>query len=315
MRILPSMLLVFAVAFLAGCGKTGSVASSKPKIIVTFSVLADWTRNIAGEHYEVVSLVGPDGDAHTFEPTPQDLLMLSDAKLIIANGAGFEPWLDKPMQSSQTSARRVNVSEGMTLLTGGCECCKHKKGEEHAHTHDEETDPHVWHEVGNAKFAIAKIRDALIQLDPDHGEVFQSNAAAYLTKLDALDRWILAEVATLPRDKRKLVTSHDTFGYFAKRYEFDVIGTAIGSFTTEAADPSAAEFAKLLRTIRDAKVKAIFCETMHNPKLMQRLASEAKVILAPALYTDALGPDGSPGATYEGMMRHNVATIVVGLLP
>jgi len=312
-RLLASFAAI-PMALLCSCSASPSV-NTKSKIVATFSVLGDWAKQVAGERFEVVMLVGSDADAHTFEPTPQNVAAMGDAKLIVANGTGFETWLDKAVASSGSKARRVTVSEGLTLLTGACEHCKAKSGQEHKHDHDDEPDPHIWHDVANAKFGVAKIRDALMQLDPEHAEEFKSNAAAYLQKLDALDRWILAEVMRLPPNCRKIVTSHDTFGYFAKRYGFEVIGTAIGSFSTEAADPSSVEFAKLLKTIQGARVPAIFCENMHNPKLMQHLAAETRVTLAPELSTDALGPSGSPGETYDAMMRHNVTVMVEALKP
>ncbi len=162
---------------------------------------------------------------------------------------------------------------------------------------------------------VGVIRDRLCEIDPGHADKYRANAAAYLAKLDALHAWVGREVATLPPARRVLVTSHDTFGYFADRYGFTVAGTALASFSTEASDPSAAAFARLVESVQAAKVPAIFAENVQNPKLMQRLAAEAGVKLAPPLFTDALGKPGSGGDTYEAMTRHNVTTIVAALKP
>ena len=187
-----------------------------------------------------------------------------------------------------------------------------KKAPHHDH---EEHDPHVWHDVQNAIHMVEAIRDELVKVDPAHADKYQANAAAYLQQLQDLDKWVVEQVATLPEANRKLVTSHDTFGYFSRRYGFQVVGTALSSFSTEASDPSAADFAKLIEAIKAAKVPAIFAENVQNPKLMQRLAQEAGVKLAPPLYTDALGKEGSEGDTYIKMMRYNVTTIVNSLKP
>jgi zinc/manganese transport system substrate-binding protein len=301
-----------------GCGTNRDAAgprSGKPKVVATFSVLGDLVRNVAGDQVEVITLVGPDGDTHTFEPTPQHGVSLAKADLLFENGAGLESWLDGLYKSSQSKARRVAVSKGLKLIDADEDEHKHEQKaakEAGGHKH-EDLDPHVWHDVHNAMHIVEDVRDQLAELDPANAEKYKANAASYLQQLKDLDGWVVQTVATLPESERKLVTSHDTFGYFARRYGFKILGSGLESVSTEASDPSAADFAKLCDSIKASKVSVIFAENVQNPKLMQRLAKEAGVRLAPSLFTDALGKEGSDGDTYVKMMRYNVTTIVTQL--
>jgi len=302
------MIAVLAAPLLLGGCASEVRRPGKIRVVATYSVLGDLVKNVAGDRAEVTTLVGPDGDAHTFEPTPKDGISLAEADLVFENGVGFETWLDKLHSSSKSKAKRVVVTVGLKLREG---VCNHKEGEDHKH----EDDPHVWHDVRNAIHMVGVIRDKLAEADPPNAEFYRANAAAYLTRLEALDAWVLERVATLPKSNRKLVTSHDTFGYFADRYDFEVVGTVLASFSTEASDPSPAQFAKLVEEVKRVKVPAIFAENVHNPKLVDRLAAEAGVKLASPLFTDALGTPGSEGDTYERMIRHNVTAIVDALKP
>jgi ABC-type Zn uptake system ZnuABC Zn-binding protein ZnuA len=188
---------------------------------------------------------------------------------------------------------------------------EHAEGEEHGHSHGE-YDPHVWHDPNNAMVMLEAIRNALVGADPDNATTYARNADAYLAELEELDAFVQEQVATLPEERRKLVTTHDTFGYFADRYGFEVVGTALG-ITTEASDPSAGKIAALVEAIRVTGVPAIFAENVSNPALMETIAREVGVELAPTLSTDALGEPGSEGATYLEMVRYNVTTIVTAL--
>jgi zinc/manganese transport system substrate-binding protein len=317
-RLLTLLFLLILVG-LTGCStnrESSGARSGKPKVVATFSVLGDLVRNVAGDQVEVTTLVGPDGDTHTFEPTPQDGVSLAKADLLFENGAGLEPWLDGLYKSSQSKARRVVVSKGLKLIEADEEEHKHEpkavKKDAGGHKH-EDVDPHVWHDVRNAMHIVEVVRDQLAELDPANAEKYKANTAAYIQQLKDLDAWVVQTVATLPESERKLVTSHDTFGYFARRYGFIILGSGLESVSTEASDPSAADFAKLCDAIKAAKVPAIFAENVQNPKLMQRLAKETSVRVAPPLFTDALGKEGSDGDTYLKMMRYNVNTIVTQL--
>jgi ABC-type Zn uptake system ZnuABC Zn-binding protein ZnuA len=190
----------------------------------------------------------------------------------------------------------------------------HSRG--HAHTHTpEDVDPHVWFDVQQVLQMVATICEALSQYAPSHAETYRRNAAQYSVTLQELDAWIVQHVQTLPPARRKLVTSHDNLGYFARRYGFEIVGAAINARSTDVTDVAARDIAVLVKRIKVLGVPAIFAETMHHPRLVQRLATEAGVRLAPPLYTDALGPPGSPSSTYVTMMRYNVTTIVTALTP
>ncbi len=274
----------------------------KLPVVATFSILGDVVAQVGGEAIKVDTLVGPDSDAHTFEPSPKDNIVLSKAQLIFEIGLAFETWLDKFYEVSESQAARVVVSQGLTLIAAGPE-----------DGHD--VDPHIWHDVKNVIHITQRIRDALIQAAPAQAERYRANAARYIEALQALDAWVVDQVRSLPASSRKLVTSHDTFGYFAKRYGFAIVGTALEGFSTEVSGPSAGAIAALVNRIAAEGVPAIFAENMHNAKLMQRIAHEAGVQIPPPLYTDALGLPGSAGATFIKMMRYNVTTIINTLLP
>jgi ABC-type Zn uptake system ZnuABC Zn-binding protein ZnuA len=251
-------------------------------------------------------LVGRDGDAHTFAPTPVDAAAVSDARVIFLNGMGFEPWLVKMIAATRTKATVVTVTAGIKPLRPVLEA--------HDHHHCvSDVNPHVWHDVRLTIRMVENIRDALVKADPDRADGYRQRATAYLAELANLDEWVASETAKLPAARRKLVASHDTFGYFAVRYGFKVLGTALGSFSTDAPDPSAKEMVALVRRIKTAGVPAVFCENMVNPKVIAQLARTAGVRVAPMLYTDALGPVGSEGETYLKLMRHNVTVIVNAL--
>jgi len=292
-------------------------ATGEPlQVVASFSLLGDLVKNVGGDAVAVTTLVGPGVDAHTFDPAPADLVTLESADVVFEIGLGFEPWLDGFFESTEPQGVRVVVTEGIEPRRadeeheGDEDEGEEHEGEEHEHG---EFDPHVWHDVANAMVIVGAIRDALVAADPANAATYEANAETTLADLEALDAWVREQVNTVPEDRRKLVTSHDTFGYFADAYGFTVLGTALGSLSTEAGDPSAREIATLVTEIEDAGVPAIFAENVSNPDLMASIAQEAGVVLAPPLYSDALGAPGTAGETYEGMIRANVARIVDAL--
>jgi zinc/manganese transport system substrate-binding protein len=277
-------------------------ATGKIKVIATFSILGDFVKNIAGDKVDLFMLVGPDGDAHDFEPVPSDNVALADAAVIFENGLGFEAWLDDLYAASKSKATRVVASDG--IKTRMLELGKNGKSE---------ADPHVWQRADNASMMVKNIERGLSKADPENAAMYATNAAAYLKKLEALDAEIQAEVAKLPAEKRKLVTSHDALGYYAERCGFEIVGNVIASLTTETGEPSAADFAALIDAIKATGAKAIFLERITNPALVERVAKAAGIGVGPELYTDALGLAGSAGSTYIDAMRHNTQAIVNAL--
>ncbi len=333
-----SMLLVSSLAlWLGACGgqqgaQQSESSSEEPlKVVATYSILGDMVENVGGEEVELTTLVGPNGDAHTFEPAPSDNVKLAEAGVVFENGLGFETWLDDLYESSGSDARRLVATQEVEPLTLAEEEHEeegehaeeehaseheeegeHADEEDHAHEHGE-FDPHVWFDANNAALMTRSIEDALVKADPENAATYRQNAEEYIAELEELDSWVNEQTEAVPEENRKLVTSHDTFGYFAEAYGYEVAGTALQSFSTEASDASAGETAALVEEIRSAGVPAIFAENVSNSDLMERIASESGVKLAPPLYTDALGEPGSEGDTYVKMMRYDVRTITEAL--
>jgi ABC-type Zn uptake system ZnuABC Zn-binding protein ZnuA len=280
----------------AGCGGGPTpAAGDRLPVVATFSVLGDLVHNVGGEHVSVAVLAGPGIDTHTFAPAPADGVTLAHARLVFENGLGFEPWLDDLYQAAGSQATRVVLSEGIDVIAA----------------EDGARDPHLWHSAANAIVMARSIGAALAAADPANAGSYRANTDAYTVELEALDDWIMAQVNRLPPERRKLVTTHDTFGYFAERYGFEVVGTLLPT-TTEGASPSAQALAALVEAVRAEGVPAVFAETVSNNSLLDQVSTEAGVEVV-TLYTDALGPAGSAGATYLDLMRSNVSAIVTAL--
>ena len=310
---------VWCGSMLFACVATFVPAAMAQQFVATFSILGDLVAQVGGEGLQLHTLVGPQDDVHTFEPTPADSIRLHQATLVFEIGLGFETWLDKLYGAAQSRARRVVVSTGLKLLHGENESHVPPPGTSthaHAHAHAaEDVDPHVWFDVQQVVQMVATIGEALSQYNPSQADSYRRNAAQYSATLGELDAWIVQQVQTIPAARRQLVTSHDNLRYFARRYGFEVIGAAINARSTDVTDVAARDIAALVTRIKTLGVPAIFAETMHPPRLVQRLATEAGVRLAPPLYTDALGPPGGAESTYVTMMRYNVTTIVTALTP
>lgn len=270
------------------------------RVVATYSILGDWVQTIGGDEIELTVLVGREGDAHTYEPTPRDSVALAEADILFQNGLGFEVWLDRLFQASNSAARRVVVTENI------------KPRELVVSDSRTEIDPHVWHLPENAMVMVQSITTALEQADPTHSDQYRDRQNSYNDELKELDLWISQETATIADDRRKLVTTHDTFGYFADRYGFEVL-SVLGSVSSDSSDPSAGQVAEIIDRIRVLKIPAIFAENIINPKLTLKIAEESGVKIVPTLYTDALGPADSPGNDYLGLMRFNVKSIVEAL--
>lgn len=304
---IPLILLICA----CGCqpGDRGNVdGSTDPQplhVVATYSILGDWVQQVGGDRIQLSVLVGPGGDAHTYEPTPQDVVTLSQASIVFENGLEFETWLDKLFTASQSKARRCVVTTGIEPRSIPAD---EVSGDGHVH----EVDPHVWHSPSHAISMVNAIAKALAEADPQHADQYRQRADAYLKELEQLELEIKQHVNTIPEHLRKLVTTHDTFGYFADDYGFEVL-SVLGSASSEASDPSAAEVAAVIARVQELKIPAVFAENILNPRLTQQVAREAGVKLVATLYTDALGEPGSPGETYLDMMRFNIKTIAESL--
>jgi zinc/manganese transport system substrate-binding protein len=289
------------LAVLALCAAAAtSHAADKLPVLASFSILGDLVRVVGGDRVSVTTLVGPGEDAHVFEPKPLDAKNILQTKLLVTNGLGFEPWAQKLVKSAGYKGRSVVASQGVKPRTLPAE-----KGNSHT-----ETDPHAWQDPTNVVIYVRNIAAALGQLDPAGASSYQANSEAYIKELQALDTWVKEQFATIPAGKRKVITSHDAFGYFGAHYQVGFL--APQGISTEA-EPSAKEVAQLIRQIQREKIKAVFVENMSNPKLLAQLSKDAGVTLGPELYVDALSAAGGPADSYLKLMRHNVTRLVSGI--
>ena len=282
-----------------------SFAAEPVPVVASFSILGDLVRVVGGERVSVTTLVGPDEDAHVFEPKPTDAKALVQSRLLVVNGLGFEPWAQKLAKSAGYKGETVVASRGVKPLVMAEEKGREGKG----HQHDE-ADPHAWQNPLNVVLYTRNIAAALAKADPAGATAYQANASAYVKELQALDAWAKARFAAIPADKRKVITSHDAFGYLAAQYQIRFL--APQGVSTDA-EPSAKEVAQLIRQIQREKIRAVFVENMSNPRLLSQLGKDAGVTAGPALYVDALSAAGGPADSYLRLMRHNVTQLAAGM--
>jgi ABC-type Zn uptake system ZnuABC Zn-binding protein ZnuA len=288
------LIFVVLVSLMTACGGTPASDSgdAAPVIWTSTSILADITRSIAGDRFEVESLLPRGADPHSYQATPQDLARISESKLIVLNGAGYEGFLQSLTQNAGEETMLIDASAGIVP----------REDVQHG------IDPHLWLDPNLVLTYVENIRDALTHLDPAGEAVYRTNANTYIAELKALDAWIVEQVDQIPAEQRLLVTNHEAFGYFAERYGFEVVGTVIESFSTDAS-PSAQQLAALIDQIRSTGAPAIFLDASDNPTLARQIAQETGVNVVTDLHLESLS-DGPPAATYIDMMKHNVSRIV-----
>ncbi|MGN8543665.1 metal ABC transporter substrate-binding protein [Bradyrhizobium sp. 13971] len=268
-------------------------AAERINVVASFSILADMVRNVGGNNVDVKALVGPDGDAHVYAPTPADARKVADAKLVVINGLGFEGWMPRLLQASGSKALVAVATKGiMPRKMGG---------------HD---DPHAWQSVANAKIYVVNIRDGLIAAAPDQAAIFKANADAYLTKLEALDREVHEAVAKVPEARRKVISTHGAFGYFADAYGVTFFSPL--SVSTDS-EPSARDIAAIIAQIKLAKIPAVFLENISDPRLIERIAAETGARVGGTLYSDGLTAEKGDAPTYIDMVRHNIKALTSAL--
>lgn len=289
---------------MSGCDSTrtkssDSAAEDKPKVVTTSTIITDWTEQVAGDEIQLKGILKPGNDPHVYEAVPADTQALEDAELILYNGYNLEPGLIKQMQSAGANAKRFAVGEVVKPL-------------DFDYQGKREPDPHVWGDAKNAIAMVNAIRDQLIELSPEDKEKFTGNAAQLTAELKRVDAWIGEQIQTIPEKQRKLITTHDAFQYYSRAYGIPIAGTLIGISTEE--QPSAQTVKKLSDSVKATGVPAIFAETTINPALIQTVATEAGVKLAPQeLYSDSIGTPGSEADTYVKMLVVNTRTIVEAL--
>ena len=292
----------FCVSISLLAGATQSVAAEQALAVTTsFSILGDWVQIVGGNRVAVTTLVGADQDAHAFEPKPTDAKAIQKSQLLVLNGIGFEPWAQKLAKAANFKGTTLVASKGVQAMQ-----TDHGKGGSHQH---HESDPHAWQNPRNVVIYINNIASALSTLDPAGANTYQNNAQAYNKELEILDNWAQTQFANIAPEKRKVITSHDAFGYFAQRYSIRFM-TAQG--TSTAAEPSAKQIARLVQQIKREKIKTVFVENMSNPKLMEQLSKDAGATVGASLYADALSSEPQ-GASYLQMMRHNIKQMAASM--
>jgi zinc/manganese transport system substrate-binding protein len=275
----------------------------KLRVLASFSILADFVREIGGAKVEIKMLVGANGDAHVYQPSPADPQALKKAGLIVVNGLGLEGWMTRLIAASGAKAPVVVASKGVTPREGQEDgSADGKRG----------IDPHAWQSVANARIYVANIRDGLSAADPADADYFRTRAQKFLARLDETETRVRAAIAEIPENNRRIVTTHDAFGYFGAAYGFEFIAPV--GLSTEA-EPSARDIARLIEQIRKEKVPAVFLENISDPRLMQRISAESGAKIGGALYSDALSPGEGPAPTYIDMMNHNMDELKKALIP
>jgi zinc/manganese transport system substrate-binding protein len=296
-RLLMTMVLLGAA--------TPVMANEPLPVVASFSILADMVKQVGGPHVEVSSLVGPNSDAHVFDPTPSDAKRLAAAKLVVVNGLGFEGWMSRLIKSSGYKGPVLTASKGVKTIP----MAKSDHGHGHSHSHTA-PDPHAWQSLLNARQYVENIRVSLSAAMPAHSADFQSRATDYLKQIDALEKSTQARIAAVPMERRRVITSHDAFGYFARAYKVNFY--PLQGLST-ASEPSAADVVRIVNEIKKNKVTAIFAENISDPRVLQRVAKDTGANIGGTLYADALSVPGTQADTYLKMFEHNVSTIVSGI--
>ncbi|MCP3386528.1 metal ABC transporter substrate-binding protein [Bradyrhizobium sp. CCGUVB4N] len=282
-------LLLFALLLIA----SPLHAAERLNVVASFSILGDFVRAIGGDRVNVTTLVGPDSDVHVYTPAPSDAKRIADAKLVIVNGLGLEGWLPRLVQSAGSRATIVTASAGIAPLKLGSAA-----------------DPHAWQSVPNAKVYVTDIANALVAADPDDAELFRTQAKAYLDKLEALDREVREAVAKIPPERRKIISTHDAFGYFAAEYGVQFVAPLGVSTETE---PSARDIAAIIGQVKAARIPAVFLENISDDRLIRRIAAETGAKVGGTLISDGLTGEKGPAPTYIDMVRHNIKTLTSAL--
>ncbi|MEI8400602.1 MAG: metal ABC transporter substrate-binding protein [Alcaligenaceae bacterium] len=287
--------------------------SAQPiSVVASFSILADMVREVGGPYVQVTSLVGPNTDSHVFDPTPADAKRIASAQLVFVNGLGYEGWLDRLVKSSGYRGPIVVASKGIRTSLELKGSHSHAQDEKRAHpTHARAvSDPHAWQNLANAERYVETIRIALAAALPEHSAALEQRATDYIKRIRALDLATKAQIAAVAVERRKVITSHDAFGYFAQAY--GVTFYPLQGLAT-ASEPSAAEIVRIVDQIKKHKVTAIFTENISDPRVLERIAKDSGAKVGGLLYADALTAPGTVADTYLKMFEHNVTTIVSGM--
>jgi zinc/manganese transport system substrate-binding protein len=284
---------VLFCAVLIGFASVPARAQTRIDVVASFSILGDFVREVGGDRVAVTTLVGANSDVHVYTPSPSDAQKVSNARLLIINGLGLEGWLPRLVQSSGGKATIVTATTGIAPRRLGSDA-----------------DPHAWQSVANARIYVGNIRDGLSRADPANAATYSANASAYLARLDALDGEVRAAVAQIPEARRKVISTHDAFGYFAAAYGIAFIAPQGVSTESEA---SARDIAAIITQVRNGKIPAVFLENISDPRLMRRIAAETGARVGGTLYSDSLTEEKGDAPTYIDMVRHNIRALTSAL--
>jgi zinc/manganese transport system substrate-binding protein len=304
MSFSPTVLTLVLALFIAG-GGTATTAEKKVKVIASFSILGDLTKNVGGDRIEMATLVGPNGDVHVYEPTPADAKAIGGADLVVVNGLALEGWMDRLIKTSGYQGPVVVASQGVKPRKMAAE--ELEQGAQHGPLM---IDPHAWQDVVNGRLYVQNIAKGLETVDPASASVYRANAEAYTAKLSELDQWVRKELSGIPKEKRRMITTHDAFGYFGAAYGISILSPV--GFSTES-EASASDIANLIKQIRREKITAVFVENITDPRLMEQVVKESGVTLGGTLYSDALSKPDGPAPTYLEMFKNNVNLIAAAM--
>ncbi len=301
-------MLLFArilIAFWAVLVITDTARATSPiNIVASFSILGDIMSNVGGDRVRVTTLVGPDSDAHAYEPTPAAAKAVRGANLVVVNGLGFEGWIDRLITASGYKGLVVVASTGVKPREMKDD---HDHGKAGAHDNHEATDPHAWQNLENGRLYVSTIAAALVSIDPEGASYYTERAAAYTKRLTDLEGWAKAEFSAIPKEKRRMITSHDAFGYLGDTFDIEIL-SPMGLGTGK--EPTAGGVKKLIQQIKKEKITAVFVENISNPRMIQQIAKESGVKVGGELYSDALSAPTGPAASYTEMFKYNVTKIV-----
>ncbi len=296
---MTSLRFLMMVLFTALCGaapaRAETAAGDKLPVVASFSIIGDLVRQVGGDRVSLTTIVGPEGDAHVYQPSPADGRKIAQARLIFVNGLDFEGWLQRLIDATKTHGLIVPLGNGVK-----------------PRSNEEGLDPHAWQDVSNVRVYVEEIRDALAGVDPAGAETYEDNARAYIDRLKALDEEIVKTLSAIPPERRRVVSTHDAFGYFSARYGVTFLAPQGVSTETEA---SAKDIARIIDDVKDHRAPAVFLENVSDPRLAKRIAAETGARLGGTLYSDALSGARGDGATYIDMMRHNVKELAKALAP
>jgi zinc/manganese transport system substrate-binding protein len=296
--------LFFALLFVL-LPASASVWAAEIEVVTSFSILGDLVREVGGERVTVHAIVGPDQNAHVYEPRPSDARRVGRARLVVVNGLGFDDWLPRLARSSGYKGTIVIANTGIRPLA-----MDHRHDAHPADEPVDRIDPHSWQDVTNVQIYIDNIAAALIAADPGGAGIYRANAARYHATLTALDADIRSAIARLPPERRQVVSSHDAFAYFARAYGLAFLAP-VG--VAGSAEPSARDIARLITQLRNNKATAVFLENINDPRLIERIRHEGGAVIGGTLYSDALSSAHGPAPTYLAMMRHNLNTLMAAL--